>query len=297
MTISNHYIYLFFALCAALLAVIGNKYYFSSSVPESSYQEQRIIRFSYEISNQTRFAIEDAQFSVYLPVLQLANQRAKSIKASRVYSELSDELGNRVGQFDVGIVPPFGKKQLSLTAVIETTAMPNRIKLKNKDLYIRPEPFIEVDEPVIIALANDLKGENEQQSLKNIYDWTSTNIQYAGYVPEDKGALYALKNRKGDCTEYAYSVVALARALGIPARVIGGYVYEKNTVVSAPDYHNWAEVYLDERWQIIDAQNNVFMEKSQHYIAMRVLSDSKISLLGNSHRFLVAKEGLKVQLL
>ena len=267
------------------------------SSDEEHYQEQRIIRFTYEISNQTQFAIPDGEISTYLPVAQLSNQRAKSFKASRDYSEESDRFGNRVGQFDLGLVPPFGKKQLSLTAVVETTAEPNKVKLVDKGQYLQAEPFIEIDHPQIVLLAKEMQSDNEQQSLKNVYDWVSKNIQYIGYVSQDKGALYALEKRQGDCTEYAYLVVALSRALGIPARAVGGYVYEGNAMVSASDYHNWAEVYLDGRWQIVDAQNKAFMDKSQNYISMRILSDSNVSLLGNSHRFLVAQEGLTVKLL
>ena len=290
---------LIFITCVFLLVIIGYVYFFNSSIEisEPNYQEQRIIRFTYEISNQTQYAVNDGKFSAYLPVAQLSNQRAKLLKASRDYSEELDKLGNRVGHFDVGMIPPFGKKQLNLTAVVETTASPNKVSLDNKEQYLKGEPFIEVGHPAVVTLAEGLKGDNQQASLQNIYDWVSTRIQYAGYVSEDKGALYALENEQGDCTEYAYLTVALSRALGIPARAIGGYVYENNAIASASDYHNWAEVYLHDLWQIIDAQNKNFMTKNQHYIAMRVLSDSSISLLGNSHRFLVAKEGLKVKLL
>lgn len=289
---------LIISLIIIAVFVVAYQYYVqSNNVEDQQYSEKRIIRFAYEVANQTSFAINNAAFSTYFPVTQLSNQRAESVKASRNYSEEFDVLGNHIGRFDMGLVPPFGKKQLNLTAVIETTDLPHKMSLKNKKRYLQSELFIETNHPKIVALAETLSADTDQDTLQNIYDWASTHIQYAGYVSEDKGALYALENKKGDCTEYAYSVVALARATGIAARAIGGYVYENNAVVAASDYHNWAEVYLDGRWRIIDAQNKVFMNKSQHYIAMRILSESELSLLGNSHRFLVAKEGLKVKLL
>ncbi|WP_245953080.1 transglutaminase-like domain-containing protein [Alteromonas aestuariivivens] len=59
--------------------------------------------------------------------------------------------------------------------------------------------------------------------------------------------------QSGDCTEYAVLSTALARALGLPARVIVGSV-----IVELPDEvvaygHAWAEVWHNERWNIVDA--------------------------------------------
>ncbi len=65
------------------------------------------------------------------------------------------------------------------------------------------------------------------------------NIQYAGYTKDDRGALYALKKRKGDCTEYMYLLTALARANGVPTRGIGGYVYAKDAVLRPMDHTPW----------------------------------------------------------
>lgn len=84
--------------------------------------------------------------------------------------------------------------------------------------------------------------------------------------------------------------------MNIPARGVGGYVYAEDAVAKAPDYHNWAEVYLDGRWQIIDAQKKVFMQDQQNYIAFRIISSVESGLLGTSHRFLSTNMRLKVSL-
>lgn len=44
-----------------------------------------------------------------------------------------------------------------------------------------------------------------------------------------------------------YLSMALARANGIPARGIAGYVYGGNAVLHPEDNHNWAEFYLDNK--------------------------------------------------
>lgn len=62
----------------------------------------------------------------------------------------------------------------------------------------------------------------------------------------------------GDCTEYAVLLAALARAKGIPARVVLGLVY---TELSSPEpenrgamaFHLWNELYINGAWVPFDA--------------------------------------------
>lgn len=263
-----------------------------SDKPE--YQQTRLIRFSYEVANTSSKAIHQAAFSSYLPVATTSSQVKGVTKSSLEFNEQQGKLGNRVAKFDLGVIPPYGKKVIKFVAEVSTAESPNRTELSGISDYLAEETFVEINHPTITALAKQLKGDSPLASMQNIFNWVSTQIQYAGYVSQDQGALHAIETKAGDCTEYMYTVMALARALDIPARGIGGYVYEGDTVASATDYHNWAEVYLEGRWHIVDAQEKVFMTEGQNYIAMRVLSDQSVSLLGSSHRFSTVNEKLKV---
>ena len=51
-----------------------------------------------------------------------------------------------------------------------------------------------------------------------------------------------LRTKVGDCNEHTALYVAMARALGIPARIAVGLVY----IHGAFYYHAWPEVYIDE---------------------------------------------------
>ncbi|MCB9640945.1 MAG: DUF3488 domain-containing protein [Myxococcales bacterium] len=68
------------------------------------------------------------------------------------------------------------------------------------------------------------------------------------------------KNKQGHCEYFASALALLSRALGIPSRVIGGYlVYEYNNfggyyIVREKNAHAWVEVWLpNEGWQTFDA--------------------------------------------
>ena len=69
---------------------------------------------------------------------------------------------------------------------------------------------------------------------------------------------FLTSSRKGHCEYFASATVLLARALGIPARVVTGYrVFEYNAVgeyfmVRMRDAHAWSEVWVDGGWQTLD---------------------------------------------
>lgn len=68
-------------------------------------------------------------------------------------------------------------------------------------------------------------------------------------------ALEVATTRQGDCTEHALLLTGIARALGIPARVVTGLAYVprfgKRTHAFVP--HAWMEAHIDGRWQGFDA--------------------------------------------
>jgi len=284
----------------AILFFVFIAYWFSANqstkkrVP--NYQQERIVRFSYELANTTNQAINDAGFSTYLPVNITANQKVLKLESKSIYETEAAENGNRVAHFKVGLIPPFGKKKVQFTSVLSMAESPNELDLLSPSIYLGKEKYIEVDHEKIIKLAARLRGETDSESIEKIYKWVSSRIKDSGYTSQDRGALYALNSLKGDCTEHMYLVIALSRALSIPARGIGGYVYETNKVAKPADYHNWAEVFVDGEWLIVDSQKRSFRENIEDYIAMRIISSSGVDLLGSSHRFLVANQGVKVSM-
>lgn len=75
---------------------------------------------------------------------------------------------------------------------------------------------------------------------------------YIDYADEDaaRPVLNVLRERRGDCTEYANLLTTMARALGFAARTVTGLAYDAGTEMFA--LHNWSEVALDGRWLPVD---------------------------------------------
>ncbi len=78
--------------------------------------------------------------------------------------------------------------------------------------------------------------------------WIGENIEPA---PVDVfTALDVLEKKKAECQGHAYLYAALARAVGIPTRVVGGIVYADE--FKGFLYHAWAESHVDGKWTAVD---------------------------------------------
>lgn len=133
-------------------------------------------------------------------------------------------------------------------------------------------------------------------AVNKLYSWITSNINNSSYSGKVKNTSWTLKNKKGDCTEQAMLMVAMAREAGMPARVMGGYIMEKSGRVFAKDYHNWAEVYVDDRWIIVDPYYRVFDDGYDKYIAMQIV-DYDDPNAENRRFWIEGAEGVTVKML
>lgn len=131
--------------------------------------------------------------------------------------------------------------------------------------YTMSEMYLESDHPEIKSIASRFLTKSRNQTVKGIYNYVSQNVTYTVENPQDMGALYALRVKKGDCTEFADLFVALCRANNIPARVIEGVLVKNQKSVN----HNWAEVYFEDRgWVTFDPTAKSFAHLDNEYIQL-----------------------------
>lgn len=104
-----------------------------------------------------------------------------------------------------------------------------------------------------VAKARDLTAgaENEAEVVAIICTYVAENVSYdedkarelsttTGYVP-DPDSTY--QSGTGVCFDYASLSAAMLRSMGIPTKIITGYVGEDEL------YHAWIMVYVDGTWQ------------------------------------------------
>ena len=107
--------------------------------------------------------------------------------------------------------------------------------------YAQPSPFIQSDDPRILAKARDIVGREtdpwRQVSALNRWVYTTLAKRLTVGLPT---AVDVLLSPSGDCHEHTLLFTALARSLGIPARPLAGLVYYHDRFY----YHAWPEVWV-----------------------------------------------------
>ncbi|NLP44752.1 MAG: transglutaminase domain-containing protein [Peptococcaceae bacterium] len=122
---------------------------------------------------------------------------------------------------------------------------------------LTPSGYVNSDDPVILGIKDTLIKEDmdDLTKLKVIHDWVAGNITYDvdAYYSGDVAmntALDVLKSKKGTCRDYSFVFASLARAAGIPTRVIYGDAL--NTATGTYEKHAWNESFVNGKWVKID---------------------------------------------
>jgi hypothetical protein len=116
--------------------------------------------------------------------------------------------------------------------------------------YLRPSVTVQSDDPSIRRLAAEITGGSggSEESIARILRWLDHNVEKA---PLDVfSALDVLHQRKAECQGHAYLYTALARAAGIPTRVVNGLVYSEQ--FDGFLYHSWVESRGPAGWRAVD---------------------------------------------
>jgi transglutaminase-like putative cysteine protease len=110
--------------------------------------------------------------------------------------------------------------------------------------FLAPTAFIQSADPKILAAAEEAAdgAGDAVTAAERLAAWVADQVADS-MVVTIPSALDTLANKRGACKEHTVLFVALARALGLPARPVSGIVYSEQ-VAEGFYYHAWAEVWL-----------------------------------------------------
>ncbi|MGA1826301.1 MAG: transglutaminase-like domain-containing protein [bacterium] len=258
----------------------------------AQYTLPRQIRYTLSVQNIENKSAGEIKLWVYAPSLKTSHQALKDLTVSYPARILQDDEDNIICVFTVPEMAPYETKIFRFKANIAMNDLPCGIPLDKKERYLQAERLIEKDHPQILKKASELQKDDPYQTALSLYQWVSMNIKGAGLTGEDKGALYAIEHRHGDCTEYAALFVALCRACDIPARMLCGYICQRNCIVTAFDFHNWAEFYHKGAWHLVDAERKLFDTAGDQYIATEIYVGEHTNPIGAYHRYRFEAQGV-----
>lgn len=122
---------------------------------------------------------------------------------------------------------------------------------------LEPTPWLEVNHPTIKEMAREAVGgeKNALRAARRIEGYVSEEITEKNLSMGFATALETARQKTGDCSEHALLAAALARAAGMPSRVVLGMAYLRHPTGDYRNgaffYHMWAEVFVG-RWVPID---------------------------------------------
>ena len=140
------------------------------------------------------------------------------------------------------------------------TAQPNQIgEVAVADLpvdvlrYIYPSRYCQSDRLHRLAVkefGHLWKGYSRVQAIR---DWVLNHVTFKSNSSNgNTTAVDTLIEQVGVCRDFAHLMIALCRAVNIPARFATGIDYGADPALGPTDFHAYVEVYLGDRWYLFD---------------------------------------------
>jgi transglutaminase-like putative cysteine protease len=147
--------------------------------------------------------------------------------------------------------------------------------------FLAPEPFLESDDPAVVA-----EAKAAVRGIDGARARAERLTRHVNAILEKKptvslpSAREVLRTKIGDCNEHTALYVAMARALGIPARIAVGLTFVRGAFY----YHAWPEVYLEAEsnrgyWLPVDPTLNQFPADATHLRLARGGLDRQAAIL------------------
>jgi protein-glutamine gamma-glutamyltransferase len=163
----------------------------------------------------------------------------------------------------------------------ELTSYPDsRVGLdENADLLRRALSLPADSNPRTVAMASAWRNEQPAMRIERILGFMRRQgLQYTLYPPslgEHTADEFLFDTRRGFCEHFASAFAVMARAAGVPARVVTGYQggefnpVDGTLVVRQSDAHAWTEVWLPQRgWVRIDPTAASFPQRIDGGVSM-----------------------------
>jgi transglutaminase-like putative cysteine protease len=143
-----------------------------------------------------------------------------------------------------------GRVTVDYLATVEGHAASPAVTEADRIIYLRPSRYAESDQLAAVAQAEFSGIGAAGDLLAAVSSWVGTQLRYVpGSSGPTDGAVQTLLSRQGVCRDYAHLVIALLRALDVPARLAAVYA----PGLSPMDFHAVAEALVDGAWRVVDA--------------------------------------------
>ncbi|MCT9818669.1 transglutaminase family protein [Microbacterium sp. W1N] len=169
------------------------------------------------------------------------------VQGDRVYTpnEIVDQSGSRLHVLHGDA----GPLQVRYEALIDGSVAPRATSDLEAITYLRPSRYCQSDE-VFSQARRQFRGLQGHDLIAAVSEFVATSTTYTpGLSQGTDSAVTTLMTGQGVCRDYAHVVIALLRAMDMPARYAACFAPGLRPM----DFHAVAEAYLDGSWYAIDA--------------------------------------------
>ena len=149
--------------------------------------------------------------------------------------------------------------------------------IRNFPADLPPEYYLELPEDVkegLLPLARSKAKNTDLGTARTIESFLKTEFTYdlsPGEAQGDPVIFFLFDRKRGHCEYFASSMVLMLRAMGVPSRIVGGYLggewneLGQYYLVRQSDAHTWVEVWIEGRgWVTFDPTPSVFSLDTPH---------------------------------
>jgi transglutaminase-like putative cysteine protease len=119
--------------------------------------------------------------------------------------------------------------------------------------YIYPSRYCQSDRLHRLAMREFGQQWQGYSRVQAIRDWVLQRTTFSSNTSNSNtSAIDTLLETVGVCRDFAHLMIALCRAINIPARFTTGIDYGADPALGPTDFHAYVEAYLGDRWYLFD---------------------------------------------
>lgn len=119
--------------------------------------------------------------------------------------------------------------------------------------YLYPSRYCQSDRLYALAAAEFGYLRQGYGRVQAINDWVRGRTQFTSCSSNSStSAIDTIEQKVGVCRDFAHLMIALCRAVNIPARFVTGIDYGADPALGPTDFHAYVEAWLGDRWYLFD---------------------------------------------
>jgi transglutaminase-like putative cysteine protease len=119
--------------------------------------------------------------------------------------------------------------------------------------YLYPSRYCQSDRLVKLAINEFGRMNQGYGRVQAIQQWVRERVTFTSNTSNSNtSAVDTLIEQVGVCRDFAHLMIALCRAVNIPARFASGTDFGADPALGPPDFHAYVEVFVGERWFIFE---------------------------------------------